>query len=122
MFTISDILQDISRGCAANNLNEDCFSYRIVFFVNEENTSKKYCVNSSYGDLRQTLESIVRGNLSLENNLVFAQTTVLRDRKCVCLQSRSYGFSLEGYFCQIYGKGKKRNNACNKYASALCGN
>lgn len=31
MFTISDILQDISRGCAVYNLNEDCFSYRIVF-------------------------------------------------------------------------------------------
>lgn len=42
-----------------------------------------------------------------ENNLVFAQTTILRDGKCVCLQSRSYGFSLDEYFRMINGMRKK---------------
>lgn len=119
MFTISDIMADISRGCAVNNLNENAFLYRIVFFVNEENASKKYYVDSTYSGLRKTLEGIIRRNLSLTNTLVIAQTTILRDGKCVCLQSRAYGFSLEEYFCQIYGKGKRRNNDCNRYASAL---
>ena len=34
MNTISDILMDIDRGCLANNMIEDCFTYRIVYFVN----------------------------------------------------------------------------------------
>ena len=38
MVTISDILKDIERGCTANNLKEECFSYRLVYFVNEGNT------------------------------------------------------------------------------------
>ncbi len=117
MFTISDILADISRGCAVNNLNENVFSYRIVFFVNEENASEKYYVDSAYGGLRKTLETVIRENLTLTNTLVVAQTTVLRDRKCVCLQSRSYGFSLEEYFCQIYGNGRKRSPAYGRYAA-----
>ena len=37
MNTISDILMDIDRGCLANNMIEDCFTYRIVYFVNEGN-------------------------------------------------------------------------------------
>lgn len=31
MFTISNILEDINRGCATHNMVEDCFSYRIIF-------------------------------------------------------------------------------------------
>lgn len=37
MFTISDIITDIDRGCAANNMVETEFSYRVVFFVKEGN-------------------------------------------------------------------------------------
>lgn len=40
MNTISDILMDINRGCLANNMIEDCFTYRIVYFVNEGNNGK----------------------------------------------------------------------------------
>ena len=32
MYTVSDILQDIDRGCLANNMVEDMFQYRIVFY------------------------------------------------------------------------------------------
>ena len=35
MYTVSDILQDIDRGCLANNMIENRFLYRIIFFVNE---------------------------------------------------------------------------------------
>lgn len=122
MFTISDVLQDISRGCALNNLNENAFSYRIIYYTNEHDVGTKHYANCRYGDLRKTLETIVKNNLSLENTLVFAQTTIWKDRVCVCLQSRSYGFSLDEYFCQIYGKSKKRNTIYNRYARAAYGN
>ena len=77
MNTISDILMDIDRGCLANNMIEDCFTYRIVYFVNEGNNGKKYYLDSSYRDLWKSLESIIRGNLTLTNNVVIAETTVL---------------------------------------------
>ena len=46
MFTISDILQDIDRGCLSNNMVEDRFSYRIVFFVNESGKGTKHYIDS----------------------------------------------------------------------------
>lgn len=109
MFTISDIITDIRRGCTANNMIETCFSYRIVFFVNERNGSAKHYINTSYGDLRKSLESIIRDYLSLTNSVVIAETTVLKNGKCVCLLSRSYSFSLDGYFKQISGEYKNYN-------------
>ena len=39
MYTVSDIMMDINRNCMANNMAEDRFSYRIIFFVNE-----KWCI------------------------------------------------------------------------------
>ena len=110
MYTVSDILADIDRGCMANNMIEDMFSYRIIYFVNEGNKGTKHYIDSQYADLRKSLESIVRNNLSLTNNLVIAETTVLKNGKCVCLQSKSYAFSLEGYFKQISGEYKGNRN------------
>lgn len=119
MLTISNILQDVDKGCAIHNLNESCFSYRILFFVNEGGTGMKHHADSTYEGLRKTLESIIRENISLTNSVVIAQTTVRKNGKCVCLQSKSYSFSLEGYFQAIYGKQKRRNNTYNRYANAL---
>ena len=117
MNTISDILMDINRGCLANNMIEDCFTYRIVYFVNEGNNGKKYYLDSSYKDLRKSLESIIRGNLTLTNNVVIAETTVLKRGKCTCLQSRSYLFNLEEYFKRIKGEcNSNRNNQYCRYA------
>ena len=111
MFTISDIIADISRGCLANNMVEECFSYRIVFFINEGNKGKKGCIDTSFGELHKSLENIIRNNLSVANSVVIAETTALKNGKCVCLQSRPYAFSLDGYFRQINGehKGSNRN-------------
>ncbi len=106
MYTISDIITDINRGCAANNMVEDRFSYRIIFFVNEGKRGTKRYMDASYGDLRKALENIIRNHLSLTNNIVIAETTVLKDGKCVCLQSRSYSFSLDEYFRRINGEFK----------------
>ena len=106
MFTISDILQDINRSCLANNMIEDRFSYRIIFFVNESGKGTKHYIDSKYGDLRKSLESIIRENLSVTNNVVIAETTALKGGKCVSLLSRSYVFSLEEYFHQINGRCK----------------
>lgn len=113
MFTVTDILTDIDRGCMANNMIEDCFSYRIIFFVNEGNKGTKHYIDAEYGGLRKSLESIIRSHLSLTNRVVIANTTVLKDGKCVCLQSRSYSFSLDGYFKQISGEYKDGNRNGN---------
>lgn len=104
MFTISDILTDIDRGITANNMIEDCFSYRIVFFVRDGNKSSKHHIDTVYGSLRETLENIVKENLSLTNSIVVAQTTVRKGGQQICLQSRSYGFSLDEYFRRINGE------------------
>lgn len=104
MYTVSDIISDINRGCLANNMVEDRFSYRIVFFVNEGNRSAKYYMDTSYNGLRRALESIIRENLSLTNCVVIAETTALKHGKCVFLQKRSYSFSLDRYFRQLSGE------------------
>lgn len=104
MYTVSDIISDINRGCLANNMVEDRFSYRIVFFVNEGNNSSKYYIDTVYNGLRRALESIIRDNLSLTNSVVIAETTALKHGKCVLLQKRSYSFSLDGYFRQLSGE------------------
>ena len=116
MFTITDIVSDIDRGCAVHNLNEDKFSYRVIFYINENGMGTRCHIDTSYEGLRADLENIIRENLTLTNTVSVAQTTVLKDGKCIRLQSRPYAFSLEEYFCQIYGKGRKRNITHGRYA------
>ena len=120
MYTISDIIEDIARGCTANNMLEDCFSYRIIFFVNDGNNGRKHYTDTTYSGLRKSLEGIVRNHLSLTNNLVIAQTTALKDGESICLQSRSYAFSLDEYFKKVSGdcwSGRKERFACGRYAA-----
>ena len=62
MYTISDILMDIDRGCLANNMIEDRFTYRIVYFVNEGNNGKKFYIDSLYRDLQNYIS---RGKVDL---------------------------------------------------------
>ena len=118
MFTISNIIEDVSRGCTAQNMVEDKFTYRIVFFVNEGNKGTKHYVDTTYNGLRKSLENIIRSNLSLTNSVVIAQITALKNGKCVCLQSRSYLFSLDEYFKRISGECSDRNRSenYNRYA------
>ena len=106
MYTISSIFEDISRGCVANNLNEEYFSYRIIFFINENGIGTKHYVDTSYGGLRKALENIIRGNLTTTNAVVLAAVTVRKNEETISLLGRSYAFSLEGYFHQIYGRCK----------------
>lgn len=118
MYTISDIIGDINRGCAANNMIEDKFSYRIIFFVKDENRSCKHYIDTAYDGLRKTLESIVKDHLSLTNSVVIAETTVRKGGECIRLQSQPYAFSLDEYFKRINGEcvvGGKRGNY-NRYA------
>lgn len=118
MVTVSDIITDINRGCIANNMIEDKFQYRIIYFVNEGDNGSKYYIDTNYNGLRRSLENIIRSNLSLTNSIVIAETTVLKNGKCVCLQSRPYAFSLDGYFKQISGEcaNKNRSGNYNRYA------
>lgn len=111
MCTISNIIADINRGCMANNMVEDKFSYRIIFFVNEGNNGSKHYIDTLYSDLRKSLENIIRNHLSLTNSVVIAETTALKNGKCVCLQSKAYSFSLDGYFRKI--SGECRDNSGN---------
>ena len=106
MYTVSDILQDIDRGCLANNMIENRFLYRIIFFVNENGNGTKHYIDTTYDDLRKSLESIIRENLSVTNTIVIAETTALKNGKCICLQSRAYSFSLEEYFRKLNGEYK----------------
>lgn len=118
MYTVADILTDIEKGCLANNMIEEMYSYRIIFYVNEGNKGTKHYVDSSYFELRKTLETIVRDNLSLTNNIVIAETTVLKNGKRVCLQSKSFLFSLESYFRLISGASiENRNTSYSRYAA-----
>ncbi|MDE7186394.1 MAG: hypothetical protein K2O13_02650 [Lachnospiraceae bacterium] len=120
MYTISDILADINRGCIANNMVEDRFRYRIIFFVNDGNNSSKHYIDTMYDGLWKALENIIRSNLSVTSNIVIAETTVLKNGKSVGLQSRSYSFSLDGYFKQISGEcrynGRNGNARYRRYA------
>lgn len=113
MYTISDVITDINRGCMCNNMVEDKFLYRIIFFVNERNKSSKHYIDTTYGNLRKSLEGIIRNHLSMTNNIVIAQTTILKNERCVYLQSKSYSFSLEEYFKRINGeyRDKGRNES-----------
>lgn len=104
MYTVSDIIADINRGCFAHNMIEDKFSYRIVFFVNDGNNGWKNYMDTSYGGLRAALENIVRGNMTMTNSIVLAAVTARNNGKTVSLLSRSYSFGLSGYFKQISGK------------------
>lgn len=113
MYTVSDIVQDISRGCVAHNMQEDRFSYRIIFFVNEDGSSSKHYIDTPYGGIRKALENIIRNNLTLSNSVVIAATTALIYGKSVCLQSKSFSFSLDGYFKQISGEYKDSNRNGN---------
>lgn len=113
MFTVSDIVSDINRGCIANNMLEDKFSYRIVFFVNEGNRGQKYYVDTSHSNLRKALENIIRKHLSLTNCIVIGTVTVLKNRKCVSLLSKSYAFSLDEYFKRISGNYEENNRNRN---------
>lgn len=113
MYTISDILTDIDRGILAHNMVETCFSYRIVYFVNENGKGTKFYVDTLYGGLRTALENIIRGNLATTNTVVISAITVLKDGKCVSLLSRAYGFNLNEYFqriCEAKEKGYIDNN------------
>lgn len=120
MITISDILMDIDRGIVANNMVETEFSYRVVFFVRDGNRSSKHYIDTAYDGLRDTLESIVKQNLSLTNSIIIAAVTVRKGGKSVSLQSRSYGFSLDEYFQRISGEcrdnGRHGNIMYGRYA------
>ena len=113
MYTISNIIEDIDRGCLAHNIVEDCFSYRIIFFVNENGKGTKHYIDTPYSGLRKSLESILRKHLSLTNSIVVAETTALKNGECVRLQSRSYVFNLDEYFRRISGEYKDSNKNGN---------
>lgn len=121
MYTISNIMDDINREILAHNMVEDYFSYRIVYFVNFENKGKKYYIDTSYGGLRAALENIIRENLSTTNSIVIAQTTVLKNRESICLQSRSYKFDLSGYFREIYKEERKKISSSYEMRRIQCG-
>jgi len=120
MYTITNIITDISHGCLAHNMVEDCFSYRIIFFVNEGDKGTKFYADTPYSGLRKALESIIRDNLSMTNTVVVAAATVRKDGKSVSLLSRSYSFSLDEFFRQINGEYKgnirNRNTVQSRYA------
>jgi hypothetical protein len=101
MHTVSDILSNIDAGILAQNMMENMFSYRIIFFVNEESNGTKHYIDTTYGNLRKSLENIIREHLSVTNSVVIAAVTVRKNGESVSLLGRSYAFSLDGYFQKI---------------------
>ena len=115
MFTISNIISDVDRGCAVNNMAEIYFTYRLVYFVNFGNKSEKHYIDTRYDGLREALESIIRGHLTTTNNVVLAAVTVLKNGKAISLLSRAYTFSLDGYFEQICCEAKEKEYKTANY-------
>lgn len=107
MYTVSDIIKDVDRGIAANNMIETYFSYRIFYYVNEGNKGAKHTEDTPYNGLRKALENIIRNNLSVTNTVVIAEVTAWKDGESVSLMGRPYGFNLSGYFEQIAGRKEK---------------
>ena len=110
MVTVSSILEEINRGCAVNNMIEQAFSYRVIYFVNFENRGEKHYIDTSYADLRDVLENIIRRNLTTTNSVVLAAVTVRKNGEVISLLSRAYAFSLDEYFRQIIGEKEKEYN------------
>ena len=127
MYTITNILNDLDRGCMIYNLNENCFSYRIIYFSNEQEKSTKHYIDTTYGNLRKALEIIIKKNLSTTNTIVISAVVVRINKKNVSLLSRSYGFCLNEYFDYVTERyeigNKKRNtmygNTCPVYLPGL---
>ncbi len=113
MYTVSSILSDVNRGILANNMVETEFSYRLVYFINENRKGEKHYIDTRYDGLRKTLENIIRGNLTTTNNIVVAQTTVRKSGETVSLLSRSYSFSLSEYFRKVCDE--KTENCISDY-------
>lgn len=107
MVTISNIITDIQRGIVAHNMIEDKFSYRVVYYINDNGKGTKHYIDTSYENLRKSLEGIIRENLSTTNSVVIPAVTVWKNGEVVSLLSRAYGFSLDGYFQQIVGEKEK---------------
>ena len=107
MVTISNIITDIQRGIVAHNMIEDKFSYRVVYYINDNGKGTKHYIDTSYENLRKSLEGIIRENLSTTNSVVISAVTVWKNGEVVSLLSRAYGFSLDGYFQQIVGEKEK---------------
>ena len=94
MYTITNILNDLDRGCMIYNLNENCFSYRIIYFSNEQEKSTKHYIDTTY-------------------TIVISAVVVRINKKNVSLLSRSYGFCLNEYFDYVterYEIGNKKRN------------
>lgn len=108
MYTISDIITNIQRGIVAHNMVETEFSYRLVYFVNENRKGEKHYIDTRYDGLRETLENIIRENLTTTNTVVVSAVTTLKDGECVSLLSRAYGFNLNEYFQKLYGEKEKK--------------
>ena len=81
MYTISDILKDIDRGCMVHNMKEECFSYRFIYFLNEKGKSTKHYVDTSYSGLRKVLENIIRENLSMTNKITPVKISRIKNAK-----------------------------------------
>ena len=114
MYTVSNILEDVDSGIAANNMIENYFTYRLVYFINENGKGRKSYVDTPYGNLRQSLENIIRGNLTTTNTIVIAQITVRKNGENVLLLSKAYSFSLSEYFQKICGI-KEKEYVSNNY-------
>lgn len=120
MFVVSDIIADIDRNCMIHNMNENKFTYRVVFFINDGNKGTKHYVDTTYEKLRRSLEDIIRENLSTTNSIVIANVTTLKGGKSIFLLSRSYAFCLDDYFQKLNGEYKSRGNYEDTYRKKVC--
>lgn len=57
--------------------------------------------DTRYDGFCQALKNIIRGNLTTTNTVVIAAIIIRKNGKNISLLSRSYGFSLDGYFQKI---------------------
>lgn len=50
-------------------------------------TKEKNYIDGSYRDLKESLENIIRGNLNLTNNIIIAETTILKRENIIAYRA-----------------------------------
>lgn len=69
--------------------------------MNSVGGKEKHYIDTRYDGFCQALKNIIRGNLTTTNTVVIAAIIIRKNGKNISLLSRSYGFSLDGYFQKI---------------------
>ena len=75
--------------------------------MNDENKGTKFRVDTSYDGLRESLENIIRDNLTTTNSLVIAEVTVRKDKQSISYSAKRMGSAWTDIFKRSARKKRK---------------